>query len=133
MNRILITGSRGQIGTKLNNFLTKVSPISTIFELDPSLDSKQDVTCLKSLEECISTNQITTVIHLASILSAKGEANPQLALKVNQQGTENILEMARKYGLKLFIPSSIAIHGKEINNFLYLSLDFKSFIRLRQI
>jgi nucleoside-diphosphate-sugar epimerase len=55
--------------------------------------------------------KIDTVFHLAAILSASGEKNPQLAWKVNINGLYNVLEIAREYKCAVFTPSSIAAFG----------------------
>jgi hypothetical protein len=52
------------------------------------------------------------VFHLAAILSARGEADPRLAYDVNQTGTWNVLEAARKAKVgRLVFTSSIAVFG----------------------
>jgi len=50
--------------------------------------------------------------HLAAILSAAGEQNPQAAYQVNVNGLYNALEVSRDHGVeKLVVPSSIAAFG----------------------
>jgi len=54
---------------------------------------------------------INQIYHMASILSAKGESNPQLAWDVNMNGLYQILETARDFNCSVFVPSSIAAFG----------------------
>ncbi|MEM3075859.1 MAG: NAD-dependent epimerase/dehydratase family protein, partial [Candidatus Bilamarchaeaceae archaeon] len=55
---------------------------------------------------------IDTIYHLASILSAKGEQNPELAWHVNIGTLKNVLDIARDQKLeRVFWPSSIAAFG----------------------
>jgi threonine 3-dehydrogenase len=63
------------------------------------------------LAKIIVEFDITSIVHLAAILSATGEANPHLALKINNEGTQNVLELCRLHKLKLFVPSTIAVFG----------------------
>ncbi|HEX17100.1 MAG TPA: NAD-dependent epimerase/dehydratase family protein, partial [Thermoplasmatales archaeon] len=51
------------------------------------------------------------VYHMAAILSATGEKNPQLCWDVNVNGLYNLLEIARESNLRIFCPSSIAVFG----------------------
>jgi threonine 3-dehydrogenase len=118
MERILVTGALGQIGSELVPKLAKKYTVvsSDIREpQDPSkydVFEKLDVTNIKNLENVITTHKIDTVIHNAAILSATGEKNPQLAIQVNINGLNNIFEVSRNLKLsKILVPSSIAIFG----------------------
>ena len=55
--------------------------------------------------------------HFAALLSQTAMKNPQLAKKVNEQGSKLIIDMALESGninkgfVKFFFPSSIAVYG----------------------
>ena len=113
MKKLLITGVRGQIGQYLLPKLVETygasniiaTDISNKLNMDPKLDSlvnycKLDVTDLPRLEEIIKSENISNVIHLASILSALAEKNPELAKKVNIDSVIGVLELSRKYNLR---------------------------------
>ena len=53
-------------------------------------------------------------MHLAAILSAAGERDPDKALKVNAYGAIGALNIAREYICQLYVPSSIAVFGGDI-------------------
>jgi len=50
-------------------------------------------------------------VHLSSVLSATGERNVDAAIELNMRGIENVLNVARKYDLRVYAPSSIAAFG----------------------
>src|SRR5699024_6298659 len=52
-----------------------------------------------------------TMLHMAAILSATCEKNPQVAWDINMGGLVNALEASRIYNLKFFTPSSIGAFG----------------------
>jgi len=52
-----------------------------------------------------------TVYHLGALLSATGEARPDVAWRVNMGGLFNILEAAKQYKCAVFFPSSIGAFG----------------------
>ncbi len=73
-----------------------------------------DVTDGMRYETLVRDNKIDYILHLAAILSAVGEKNPDLATDVNVHGFLNGLNLARDYKCKIFVPSSIAVFGGEM-------------------
>lgn len=118
MPRILITGALGQIGTELVPHLRKKYGTDNVVATDirePSYEFAPfellDVTDFGAFENVVKENNIDWIVHNASILSAKGEENPDLAMNVNIRSIEHALNLARKYKLRIFSPSSIAAFG----------------------
>jgi threonine 3-dehydrogenase len=67
-----------------------------------------DVTDKDNMARIVLESRITHVVHLATLLSAIGERNPQLALKVNTLGIQNILDVAATS--KLSVHLGVALH-----------------------
>lgn len=121
MAAILVIGACGQIGTELTAALrarfgeneviaTDIFPLSdTPFNLRPYL--KLSVLDKIELHALILKEKITTIYHLAAVLSATGEKHPIAAWDLNMQGLLNVLEIAKSSGVKVFWPSSIAVFG----------------------
>lgn len=118
MEKILITGALGQIGTELTEHLRGIYGQTNVIASDlrdssngDDLFEKIDVLDATMTSEIVKKHNITTIVHLAAILSAVGERNPHLAWNVNMNGLYNILEIARETGCRVFTPSSIAAFG----------------------
>eukprot|EP01026_Neomeris_dumetosa_P064699 TRINITY_DN6182_c0_g1_i13.p1 TRINITY_DN6182_c0_g1~~TRINITY_DN6182_c0_g1_i13.p1 ORF type:complete len:392 (+),score=18.61 TRINITY_DN6182_c0_g1_i13:116-1291(+) len=118
--RILVTGAAGQIGLEFVPFLRQKIGVENVVASDIRISGELakdgpavycDVTDYDSLRQTIRDHGITHVVHLATILSAIGEKNPLLALKVNTVGIQNLLQLAIDYKFKLFAPSTIAVFG----------------------
>jgi len=116
--RILITGAFGQIGSELITALREKYGGDSLVAFDKKANPEYtgiavtgDITDGELLRKIIKEYNIKTIYHLASLLSAVGENNPDLAWKVNMDGLRNILEAAREFKLKVFWPSSIAAFG----------------------
>jgi nucleoside-diphosphate-sugar epimerase len=73
-----------------------------------------DISDQTALAKVIREFKVDTIYHLAALLSATGEKNPQLAWEVNMDGLRNVLEAARATGVSMvFWPSSIAVFGPD--------------------
>jgi Nucleoside-diphosphate-sugar epimerases len=126
MTNILITGSLGQVGSELIDYLVASyhgKILATDIKEDKLAEQNEriehetlDVRDVSKLYELIDQYHIDEIYHLASILSATGEKDPFLAYNVNLGGTVNVLNAAvTKRVKKVFIPSSIAVYGPEAN------------------
>ena len=122
MKKILVTGSVGQIGSELTLALRAKYGNDNVVaggrKTQPSPELRDsgpfeivDCTDIKALEAVVKKHQIDTIYHLAAILSAVGEAKPQLAWEVGVNGLYNVLEVARENKCAVFTPSSIGAFG----------------------
>lgn len=117
--KILVTGAFGLVGSELVPVLQqKYGSDSVISVARQTVDTTftgivemGDVTDAAFIRSLIEKHQITEVYHLAGLLSAGGEKNPNLAWDVNVNGLRTMLELAREYNLRIFWPSSIAAFG----------------------
>jgi len=121
--KILVTGATGQIGSELVLELRKKyggenvvavghsrKPSDKLFSSGPY--ESIDVSDKTSIEKAVKKHSVDTIYHLAALLSATGEQNPQLAWTVNMNSLYHMLEIAREQKLaKIFWPSSIAVFG----------------------
>lgn len=71
-----------------------------------------DVADRAAFARVLREQRVEVVYHLAAVLSATGEQNPQRAWEVNVHGLYHLLELARELGIRqIFHPSSIAVFG----------------------
>ena len=72
-----------------------------------------DVLDTDSVTRICKEENVGTIYHLAALLSATGQRNPDLCRKVNVGGTVSVLETAKECSLKVYLPSSIAVFGPD--------------------
>ncbi|MCX6027205.1 MAG: NAD-dependent epimerase/dehydratase family protein, partial [Chloroflexi bacterium] len=103
-NSVLITGANGEVGHGLIAHLSREPQLSIVATdiqpLDPGLQAipltfvQGDILDPTLLKELFEGRAYQTIFHLASILSTKGERSPELAFRVNVDGTFALLTQA---------------------------------------
>jgi nucleoside-diphosphate-sugar epimerase len=122
MERILVIGCSGQIGSELTLALRKIYGNESVFATDikqPPADVLEsgpftilDVLDYNNLMHFAIRYKITQVYNLAAVLSGNAEKIPQQAWEINMRALMNTLELSRDTDAnKLFWPSSIAVFG----------------------
>ncbi len=122
MDRVLITGALGQLGTSLQKALHKKGDFVIATDIRDTTKKiecqyeKLDVLSYDELYKIVKKYEINVIYHLVAILSAKGEKNPFHSWKINMETFQNIIDVSIKCKIKkIFWPSSIAVFGKDSN------------------
>ncbi len=125
---VLVTGANGEVGHGLIRQLAEMGNTLPIVVVDirgiddtirPFVhDTKVgDILDMMLLEKLINEYEIETIYHLAALLSTNSEFKPEVAHRVNVQGTINLLQLATEQSrvrgepVKFVFPSSIAVYG----------------------
>jgi nucleoside-diphosphate-sugar epimerase len=119
MKRIVVTGAAGQVGTELVPALRARYGDSAVLSTDlrePGNTASgpfRQVDCMDATQiaDAVRAQRADTIFHLAALLSASAEKQPQHAYRVNTWTLFNVLEVAREAGCRVFVPSSIAAFG----------------------
>jgi nucleoside-diphosphate-sugar epimerase len=124
MDKILVIGASGQIGTELTLALRQRYGGEMVIAADLKREADLlkgtgpflplDIMDKEILRVQVRRNEIKTIYLLVAMLSAAGEKNPMLAWHLNMTSLMHTLEVAREEGVKkVFWPSSIAVFGKD--------------------
>jgi nucleoside-diphosphate-sugar epimerase len=122
MERVLVTGASGQIGSELVPALRAQHGADRVIASDirhgpPGRAAEDgpfeylDCTRSEAIQEVVRRYEVGTIYHLAALLSAVAEERPQMAWALNMDGLYRVLEVARQYRLAVFFPSSIGAFG----------------------
>lgn len=123
-DNVLVTGALGQIGTDLVQALRKRHGIDSVIASDIRESGGNssaeegpfvilDVLDTDRISRICQNEGIGTIYHLAALLSATGERDPDLCRRINVGGTISVLEVAKECNLKVYSPSSIAVFGPD--------------------
>ncbi|EMF0074259.1 NAD-dependent epimerase/dehydratase family protein [Enterococcus hirae] len=128
MEKILITGGAGFIGSTLANHLGKENVVIVVDDLSmgkvENLEMDRNITFIEGdvadsvlMKEIIRANQFDYIFHLAAVASvADSVARPVETHRVNFESVLMLLELVRKYqpNLKRIVfSSSAAVYGDE--------------------
>ncbi len=134
MERILVTGGAGFIGSHLSeallhqghnvvcldNFNDYYDPQIKRLNIEPLKKNSRyqvvegNIVNLEFLEDVFKDNKIDILVHLAARAGVRPSlVDPLLYQKVNVTGTNNLLEIAKKFDIKKFIfASSSSVYGQ---------------------
>lgn len=133
---ILLTGGAGFIGSHVLDALIKqgVKKVVVVDDFNNYYDSRfkeenvkdalshsvcelirGDITDFELMERVYKQHQFDAVIHLAARAGVRPSiADPRLYQRVNIEGTQNIFELARQYGVKKIVyASSSSVYGNQ--------------------
>lgn len=117
---ILVTGGSGFVGLNVVEQLLARSEALTVFDVSaPKIAAapfeKGDTTDVDRLTQIFAKTKPKTVIHLAAITAGaeRDAREPKRIAEVNLIGTLNVLEAARRHGVKRFVHTSTgAVFGE---------------------
>tara|TARA_B100001059_G_scaffold164531_1_gene164047 strand:+ start:7638 stop:8558 length:921 start_codon:yes stop_codon:yes gene_type:complete len=123
MNKTLVIGAAGQIGTELVEELRARRGVDQVIASDIQIKNlltpcyELDATDPDKVRKIVQKEGISEVYNLVAMLSAKGEKEPQKAWDLNMKTLFIILDLAREGKIKkIFWPSSIAVFGPSSNS-----------------
>ncbi len=124
---VLVTGANGEIGRALLASLAADGGYSVVtLDLTPLPDAARafasatyagNIMDRYLLDQIAAHHDVDVVFHLAALLSTRSERDPELAHRVNVEGTLNVLRAAQSQSSRLgrpirfLFPSSIAVYG----------------------
>lgn len=118
--RVLVTGGAGRLGSEVVKLIASRGDSAVAFDLPqayweavrgvPGVEALPgDVNDRRQVLEAIGGAD--AVIHLAALLPPRSEANRELTMRVNVEGTSNIVDALGKTRAPLVFASSIATYG----------------------
>ena len=117
--KLLVTGGSGLYGSKLAQLATsKQHQVFSAFNQHPTTYGhpiKLDITNKAQVEAAFKKAHPDVVVHAASLTDVDNcELNPKLAMKINVNGTDNIIQASKKINaFLLFISTDYVFNGEK--------------------
>jgi len=118
--KILVTGSKGFIGTRLVPYLISLN--NNVIGLDQYILSEDnyiraDISILSELINIFKNNTFNLVIHLASECGIENcEEHIQKSMQTNLIGSYNIISLCKEYNIRLIYFSTSEIYGDSLGD-----------------
>jgi len=118
--KILVTGSKGFIGTQLVPYLISLN--NSVIGLDQYILSEDnyiraDISILSELINIFKNNTFDLVIHLASECGIENcEEHIQKSMQTNLIGSYNIISLCKEYNIRLIYFSTSEIYGDSLGD-----------------
>lgn len=119
MNKVLVTGSNGQLGSEIRALHRNYTDYKFLFADFHDLD----ITNHKAVNKLIINNKINVIINCAAYTAVdKAETEPELADAINHLAVANLATISKKNNIKFFhISTDYVFDGK--NNRPYVEAD----------
>jgi nucleoside-diphosphate-sugar epimerase len=125
---ILVTGAMGQVGKRLTGILldrgatviavdlrtdATMRVASTLANTDRLVPAYLDLTDPDAVDALVAQHRPDAIVHLAAVVSPVCYRNPEMARRVNVDGTANLVSAAERLAARPFIAlaSSSAVYG----------------------
>ena len=112
--RIVVTGGSGLLGKKLLKVLSHEHEVGGTYNTRPCENCKHlDIMDRRAVKQFVDFYQPDEIIHTAAIANAdQCEENKELCWNINVEGTKNLVEICKRYGLKfVYISSDYIFNG----------------------
>ena len=110
MDKVLVTGAAGFLGSHVSNFLLDHSfeVVQSDIQLPASSDGNWTRADLRDMSELVeATRGVDAICHLGGIGDVyQSERSPELAMLVNACGTVNLIEAAKRNSVRRFVYAS---------------------------
>lgn len=108
---VAITGANGMLATDLINVFSKIAGLRVVSFSKRELDIADE----ENVTELIRNCKADVVIHTAALTNVDlCEEDPELAMKINRDGTANVSRAAEQAGAKMVYISSCGLFGDTV-------------------